>query len=627
MVGRLNKKTVLLIVPLILIMQVFLSMELPISANVESGKGIQYQFDADCKYEEDNSKSQSDITGKSQYGEFKLDGDIKSVSDKNGFHAYEVSSGTVALKYSVDVDKSLEVVDDKVKQIDDITLETNVLSGAVVVQTSMDGEKWLVDKVYTNILSGDGKFDSMIYESNYVQQANGCYFRVIVAYKTQKLVKTSKVLFVDTSDYEQTRWKEVYEFYISDKEKGNVDSVNIEPKRIFQDSKYRIQTKKNKGYATEEKSGKDPHYGWNLGDFTVNGYTAVEDTNNDEPIFLKNVGDQVTLWFTLKQDINKLDGKDNLYINEDKKGWDDSFATPKGNFRKGALVIQQTDVDGADGEPVIFTNYLEANVRTGADTKVKLFEEGDYAVALDYEIKDTSSIIDDVYDYRVFFKFKIRNSNCNIFLFDTGTQSELLDRANTENGFRLDYANSKYLKVYVEHKTINFNGTSYSADTRGNKVGKNGSEYTDEGIYTISVWREYNDSSSTDKTIFVGNSPIIKALSRNNISIEDINNLIAQGYKIDNEGALVSNTIEKPEAEDNEEASEETSKEVAETVNDDTIEETSAPIVKKETPDASKTVLIPIATVGIVVLAGIGFFWVKGLKKKASVTEKSNHEE
>ena len=627
MVGRLNKKTVLLIVPLILIMQVFLSMEIPISANVESGKGIQYQFDADCKYEEDNSKSQSDITGKSQYGEFKLDGDIKSVSDKNGFHAYEVSSGTVALKYSVDVDKSLEVVDDKVKQIDDITLETNVLSGAVVVQTSMDGEKWLVDKVYTNILSGDGKFDSMIYESNYVQQANGCYFRVIVAYKTQKLVKTSKVLFVDTSDYEQTRWKEVYGFYISDKEKGNVDSVNIEPKRIFFFCIYRIQTEKNKGYATEEKGGKDPHYGWNLGDFTVNGYTAVEDTNNDVPIFLKNVGDQVTLWFTLKQDINKLDGKDSLYINEDKKGWDNSFATPKGDFRKGALVIQQTDVEGADGEPVIFTNYLEANVRTGADTKVKLFEEGDYAVALDYEIKDTSSIIDDVYDYRVFFEFKIRNSNCNIFLFDTGTKSELLDRANTENGFRLDYANSKYLKVYVEHKTINFNGTSYSADTRGNKVGKNGSEYTEEGIYIISVNHDYNNSSTTEKTIFVGNSPIIKALSRNNISIDDINNLLAQGYKIDNEGALVSNIVDAQDADDIEDEKEEMSEERVEGVNDDIVEETTAPIVEEETPNAKRSVSTPIWAVGVVTLLGIFFFSAKGLKKKISVAEKSDHKE
>ena len=631
MVGRLKKKAISLMVSASMLVLPFLLSELPVNAAETSATGIQYQFEEDCRYEEEKAKSKSDITGKSQYGEFKLDGDLKAVSDKNGFKAYEVASGTVSIKYNINVDNSIEVVDDKVKQISDIAIENNVLSGAVIVQTSMDGEKWLVDKAYTNVLSEDGKFNSLIYESNYVQQANGCYFRVVVAYKTQKLVKKSKVLFVDTSDYEQTRWKEVYAFYISDKEKGNVNSVNTEPRMVFQDSTYRIKTEKNSGYKGDEKVVEkvdDPHYGWSLGSFTINGYTDKrEDGDKEIPIFLKNVGDQVTLWFTLEQDINNLNNKDNLCINEDKEGWDVYFRTSKTNIKKGALIIRQIDAEGAAKEPIIFTNYLEANARTGADTKVKLFEEGNYEVALDYEIKDTSPIIDSVSDYRVFFKFNIRNSNSNIFLFDIGTQSELSDRANTEAGFRLDYANSKYLEVLVEQKVINFNGTSYSADTRGNKSAKNGSEYADEGIYIISVKHDYSNSPTTDKTIFVGNSPIIKALSRNNISIEDINNLIAQGYKIDNDGALVSNTVETQDAEDIEGEKEELSEEVVDTVNDDLIEETAPSIVKENPPSEKRTVSTPICAAGIVVFIGIVFFLVKGIKKKAAVTEKSNHGE
>ena len=512
--------------------------------------GQQYKFDSDSKYAIKDASSKSKINGKTQFGEIKLNGNLNRLSDKDGFKAYEVSSGTISIEYNIDVNEKLDISNDKTKKVSNAELDENVLSGAVIIQTSQDGENWIVDKAYTDVLNKEGKYQSNIYESNYVQQANGCYFRILIAYQTEKLIEEKNVLFVDTSDYEKTRWLEVYKFYIVDKEQGLANSVNTTPRTVFQDSKYRKKVKKD-GYTGEVKEDvDDPHFGWNLGDFTINGYTAKDDDKDETPVFLKNVGDQVTLWFTLNQDINKLNNDKDLFINADTKAWDERFEIPKTNFKKGTLIIQQTDAEGAEGDPVIFTNYLEANVRTGADTKVKLFEEGDYEVALDYEIKDTSSVVNSTSNYRVSFKFKIRNSNCNIFLFDTVTQSELSDRSNTENGFRLDYANSKYLDVYVEQKAIHFNGTSYSVDTRGNKSAKNGSEYTEEGIYEISIQHDYNNNRTTEKTIFVGSSPIIKALSKNNITIADINNFLAQGYKIDNEGSLVSNTGEELETGD-----------------------------------------------------------------------------
>lgn len=338
------------------------------------------------------------------------------------------------------------------------------------------------------------------------------------------------------------------------------------------------------------------------------------------------MGDQVTLWFTLNQDINKLNNNSSLLINEDTKAWDEYFGIPKTNFKKGTLIIRQTDAEGAEGDPVIFTNYLEANVRTGADIKVKLFEEGDYEVALDYEIKDTSSLVNSTSNYRLFFKFKIRNSNCNIFLFDTGTQSELSDRSNTENGFRLDYANSKYLDVYVEQKTIHFNGTSYSEDTRGNKSAKNGSEYTEEGIYEISVQHDYNNSRTTDKTIFVGSSPIIKALSKNNITIADINNFLAQGYKIDNEGSLVSNTGEELDTE--ELVEDEVA--VEETRIDETVVETPSQDVPNDKEETSKNLskssnrIITIIIILIVAGGILGYLRKKQIKVKQTVNTNMN---
>ena len=62
-------------------------------------------------------------------------------------------------------------------------------------------------------------------------------------------------------------------------------------------------------------------YGWSLGTFLVNGYTR-EISSNGTPVFLKNVGDKVTLWFTLTQDINNLNGKSALTISEDTNGYD-----------------------------------------------------------------------------------------------------------------------------------------------------------------------------------------------------------------------------------------------------------------------------------------------------------------
>ena len=110
------------------------------------------------------------------------------------------------------------------------------------------------------------------------------------------------------------------------------------------------------------------------------------------PVFLKNVNDQVTLWFHLSEDISALNGDDALTINEDTNGYDKAFEVDKTNFKHGALIIQSINSKGEASKPIIYTDYLAANARTGADTKVQLFEEGDYSVSLDYEIESKGGI-------------------------------------------------------------------------------------------------------------------------------------------------------------------------------------------------------------------------------------------
>ncbi|SDX00545.1 hypothetical protein SAMN05216391_13120 [Lachnospiraceae bacterium KHCPX20] len=616
---RLCKRMMATVVSLSLMLSSLVFVSTPVHASGTTIKGKQYQFEDDCKYVVKEAKDKKNINGKTQFGEINLDGKINSISDVNGFQAYGVTSGVVNIKYSIDVSKDINVVDDKVKKVSNAELDSKILSGAIILQTSIDGENWLVDKVYTDVLDEDSDFDGNVYATNNVQQASGCYFRVVVAYKTEKLVEESNLWFIDTSDYEQARWAEVYKFYLVDKKQGNANSVNTTPRTVFQDNKYRTKVDGDGYTGSEDEDVDDPHYGWSLGEFTVNGYTATDKDDDETPVFLKNVGDQVTLWFTLQQDINKLNGNEDLSINDDKDSWDKGFEITETNFYKGALIIRQTDAEGSAGDPIIYTNYLEANVRTGADTKVRLFEEGDYEVALDYEIKDSEPLIDNVSNYRVFFKFKIRNSNCMIYPFDLTTNSELRDHEIAENGFRLDYASSKYLDVYVEQKAVVFNGTSYSEDTRGNKSAKDESVYTDEGIYVISVMHDYNNSRTTDKTIYVGSSPIIKALSRNNINISDINNLLAQGYTINNEGGLVSSAgvDETAEAEVEVEPTEtEASVDVSKETND-----SSAPADK-----TTKPVLMYILPVAVILVV-FGFVVYRNVLKRKNNSKKADEKQ
>ena len=179
---------------------------------------------------------------------------------------------------------------------------------------------------------------------------------------------------------------------------------------------------------------------------------------------------------------------------------------------------------------------MEANTSVTADTKVDLFEEGDYEVALDYEITN-DLLIDKVYHYRIFFKFAVRNSNCMVFPIDVSTGSELTNSSMTENGFRLDLAKSKYLDINLKREVLRESADGIVEDTRFNGAAKDGAEYTEEGIYTITVSNRYT-KEFTVKKIYVGTNNILKAHVTTGLSIPEINNLVAEGATISNDGLI-----------------------------------------------------------------------------------------
>ncbi len=300
---------------------------------------------------------------------------------------------------------------------------------------------------------------------------------------------------------------------------------------------------KSDGYSKKQMIDKnDPHYGWNIGEFFISGFTRVNEDSN-EPILLKNVGDKVKLSFKLLQNIDRLNNDEKLVIGSDDDGYDEYFGIKKTDFGRGMLIVQKTDYQGHKEEPVLYKNYLQGKA-LNADTEVGLYEEGDYEVALDYEISIDKAWHDYItiwnqytYDYRIFFKFSVRNGNCMVYPFDVVTKAELSDTSITENGFSLNFAKSRYLEVDIKKQILNEGATGLVEDTRFNKPAADGEKYTDEGIYIITAKNKYT-KQKTEKTIYVGDNDLLKAYATTKLPLEEIQSQINNGAIVNRDGTM-----------------------------------------------------------------------------------------
>ncbi len=469
-------------------------------------------------------------------GSLVINGDVEEIESDFGYPAFvseDEGSVTFSYAYGLDMMKagytSRHITNESKKTVGDIKLDKKIGSGAVIVQTSFDGERWYTAKRITDIPNNLPKF----YTTQDTELINGCHYRIIVAYRTEKMTGSKKILFMDKNDYEYEKNTEVYQFYISTPQtEANKGAEN--------EKTYNLGTTVNAGNnaytGSDAIDTKDLHYGWDLGTFRVSGFTDRTDDN----VFLKNVGDKVTLWFNLKQDTEKLNGNENLVIAEEKKGQDGTFQTALTNMGHGTLLIRYTDFEGNVHDPVMYKDYLVSVASPGADTKVQLLEEGDYDVALDYKVKNDKFIDKNEY-YRMAFSFKVRNGNCMVYPFDVSTKAELTNNASTENGFYLDLAKSRYLKINVTMSRWIKGENGYTEDVRYNRPAKDGDKYTDEGIYTIEVSNP-TTGKSTVKKIYVGSDNVLKAAVNTNnaqYSVNDIARLVDTGAQIDENGAII----------------------------------------------------------------------------------------
>ena len=484
-------------------------------------------------------------------GELKLSGDIAKDEKPYGTQAFVVSNDniTISYKFPWQYVKDTHGLDEWylfrncfLENIDGTDYKKDIGSGAIIVRGSSNGRNWHDILAIRDAFKGTNNYYKTLYSPTSIEINNGYYYKVIVVYELKKDYINNKKK--KTTDY--SRRCETYTFYVhsSDNELNNNDNV------------YSPGTLVNAGSRTgyvENKSIdiKDPHYGWELGHFYIKGYTRQTEKSDGTPVFLKNVGDKVTLSFKLEQDINKLNGNNELSIAYDDQGSDQYFQINKTVFGRGMLIVRYTDEKNIKHEPVKYVNFLEANAQKGTDTIVQVYEEGDYEVALDYEIKKAPvnvlglEVFPSYTAYRISFKFSIRNGNCMVYPFDLESGSELSDMAIAPNGFRLDTAKSRYLNIDMDFYKVEKAGNTYREDQRSNKPSKDGNSYTEEGIYKFKVNNLYT-GEETEKTIFVGTDPALYAMSVNRISVEELNKLLKEGYEIGADGELYLPSEEKP---------------------------------------------------------------------------------
>lgn len=245
-------------------------------AYAESGKtnisGKIMTFDKKSDYVLAEALSTADTVETATYGDFFIEANITDVSFKDGMPSYGIGSGDISLFYNYGDDilnadiNTWHLSEDKSKKANEMKLDSNILKGAYIVQTSTDGINWVNSDSKTNIFSDVPVRTDAIYTTTEVQLNNGCYYRVIILYELRMKVGENKILFITTDKYDYKKVAEVYEFYAY-----NANTITPETTNTYTlGSKVRVEDFDS--YSGQEPIDEDdPHRGWDLGEFYVSG--------------------------------------------------------------------------------------------------------------------------------------------------------------------------------------------------------------------------------------------------------------------------------------------------------------------------------------------------------------------
>lgn len=122
--------------------------------------GLMYKFGKKSEYEIDSSTPLDTVDADLNLGTLSISGNIQRSYDKDGIAAYEIADGevfTLDYKYintlkNAGKDK-WHLIEDGKDVVNGIELSDDIDYGALILQTSLDGKKWVDSKKHVNLTS------------------------------------------------------------------------------------------------------------------------------------------------------------------------------------------------------------------------------------------------------------------------------------------------------------------------------------------------------------------------------------------------------------------------------------------------------------------------------------------
>ena len=156
--------------------------------------GDEYQFTDSEKYniDEKTPVGKTSSAASNSFGTLSITGEYEVMEKQSGYRAFDVKKGNIRIKYDFEKsklitnDNAYNLYDDSCEEINGYDMDKDVDFGAILVQTSFDGQKWATDTALTNVFVQNSPLSDHIYETNNIQLVNGCYYRIIVAYEERK---------------------------------------------------------------------------------------------------------------------------------------------------------------------------------------------------------------------------------------------------------------------------------------------------------------------------------------------------------------------------------------------------------------------------------------------------------
>ena len=146
--------------------------------NVISGKVYQLKEDDDYDF-----TAAEETTAVKPMGTLRISGNLSDAGGMDGVTAYIVNKGNAEFEYLfksaiLDAEEGEWQLDNcNENKICGVKLDGKIKSGALIIESSLDGVNWTSDSNQTDIFASKEELSEAFYKTKDVQQENGCYYR------------------------------------------------------------------------------------------------------------------------------------------------------------------------------------------------------------------------------------------------------------------------------------------------------------------------------------------------------------------------------------------------------------------------------------------------------------------